>query len=197
MAYETFLKKCLSTIEICTTKKASGDTRNSKQFKLPWFTDELKRAISLKNKLYKFHQVANTLKSLEDYKTHRNKLTRLLKNARAQYIAQKFSIYQSNSRKTWQLINQYVGEKKSSPTFIEKIQNAEGVLSYEDGDIASNLNSFFANVGPQLASNIPITYEHSPSDYLQGQFPSSLFLHPTDSTEIKNIFNSCKKNSGT
>ena len=133
MAYETFLKKCLSTIEICTTKKASGDTRNSKQFKLPWFTDELKRAISLKNKLYKFHQVANTLKSLEDYKTHRNKLTRLLKNARAQYIAQKFSIYQSNSRKTWQLINQYVGKKSPRLPLLKKFKMLKVFLAMKTG----------------------------------------------------------------
>ena len=51
---------------------------------------------------------------------------------------------------------------------------------------AKSFNSFFTNIGPELASKINSPNAHF-TDYLPEPNPESLFLNPTDPTEIINI----------
>ena len=52
--------------------------------------------------------------------------------------------------------------------------------------IADGFNNYFVNIGPTLASKIPDN-DVSQKKYLPENIKTSLFLNPTNETEIKNV----------
>ena len=60
-----------------------------------------------------------------------------------------------------------------------------------DKQIVNALNDYFANVGDNLASNIP-TCTKSFGDYLKDPNPHSIFMQPTDSEELIKEINQMK-----
>ena len=58
--------------------------------------------------------------------------------------------------------------------------------------ISDGFNNYFVNIGPTLASKIP-NNNISHRIFLPENLNFSLFLEPTDETEIKNIINKLKE----
>ena len=53
---------------------------------------------------------------------------------------------------------------------------------------ANGFNTFFTNIGPTLANNIPPTNLSSATNYIrQGGMKDSIFLSPPSEEEIRNI----------
>ena len=79
---------------------------------------------------------------------------------------------------------------KSSISFFK----CEGKTITDNQEIASNFNLFFSKIGEETASKIPPTKNHT--QYLRNGQLQSLFLAPTQSSEIKKVISKMKaKNS--
>ena len=64
-------------------------------------------------------------------------------------------------------------------------------------NIANGFNDFFVNIGPSLASKIPVHENVKIHDYLNEQNLHTMFLKPVDENEVLNVVNKCKsKTSG-
>ena len=163
-------------------------TCNSKKVSKPWITSAIKKSIKTKHKLYtkavtsKYGQTETT-----KYRKYRNILTTVLKKAEKFYYAEQFSKYHSDSSKTWEIINDLIGnnrgKSKSQPDKLKLDVGGDTHICTKPGEITEAFNNFFVNIGSSLASKIDKT-ESNYSDYLSGSHSSSFFLLPTTIEEV-------------
>ena len=85
----------------------------------------------------------------------------------------------------WRVINNIMG-KKTDPLPKDKF-TLQGNSISNSHDYASSFNSFFCNIGPQLASKINNASNVHFTNFLPEPFDKSLFLNPTNPNEIINI----------
>ena len=119
----------------------------------PWITKAIKNSIARKNSLYKIHLKSRTDKSESKYKTYKNKLTSVLRKAEKEYYWEKLNNVRNNLSKTWKILNSLISRTQTKGTVDEVIVNNKIVR--DPKIIADNFNSFFANIGPNLAAKIP------------------------------------------
>jgi hypothetical protein len=96
----------------------------------------------------------------------------------------------TNLKETWKLINEVINKSKSktplSPTF-----NYGNKILTDPLEIANGFCEYFTNVGPNLAKKIPDA--NTPfSTFLSNRTKDSIFLNPTNVTELTNICYSLK-----
>jgi hypothetical protein len=180
-SYDVFINKFTNLYDkhFPKVRKKINKRKESK----PWITAGIIKSIKTRNKLYiKFIKNPCELNKT-NYVKYRNKLTSLIKVSCKTYYSSKFNEYKYNIKHTWQTINSVIGKnsKPKSPSYF-----LDGTNKISDPGLISNkFNSFFANVGPELASKI-----HSPSifsDFLHDPQPNTIFFHPTDENEISDI----------
>ena len=149
-----------------------------------------------KEKLYKKTISRPTTVNKTLYSRYRNKLPTLIRATKKKFYAENLEHHKHNSKQTWKVLNDILGRSNKS-----KLPNSfyiNDVLNSDPKIIATNFNNFFfANLGSNLAQNIPPTnlnFHH----YLNNVVPpinSLFFFKPTDTQEIVSICNSLK--SGT
>jgi len=141
----------------------------------------------------KFIKCPNDLNK-SNYIKYRNKLTGLIKTSCKKYFNNKFETYKYNIKDTWQTINEVLG-KSSRPKQPSYFLDDSSKIT-DPRLISDKFNSFFANIGPKLASQIqsPSSF----SDFLHNPNPSCIFLNPIEEKEILGIVKNFKngKSSG-
>ena len=158
----------------------------------PWFSAGLRMSCKRKNSLYKQYILSPTLTNKSRYCKFRNKYYFLIKLARKQYFHDKLISVNSNLKKTWSIIKQVISKKKAEQNFIT-MKDSNGTYS-DPAQIANKFNTFFTNIGPSLAKDIPsvhLSYKH----FLAGCYDSSFFLSPTCPSEISSIVCSLKNSN--
>jgi hypothetical protein len=96
----------------------------------------------------------------------------------------------TNLKETWKLINEVINKSKRktplSPTF-----NYGNKILTDPLEIANSFCEYFTNVGPNLVKKIPDV--NTPfSTFLSNPIKDSIFLNPTNVTELTNICHSLK-----
>ena len=93
--------------------------------------------------------------------------------------------FASTSKKTWSLIKEVIGSSKQKdqlPNFFQK----NGQIINDTLEIANGFNTFFAGIGPKLASEI----DHSDTNFdvfLNGRNPNSFNFSRISEMDILNI----------
>ena len=132
--------------------------------KKPWITQDIRRSIKHKNRLFYSGDYS-------EYKQYRNKLLSITRLSKKNHFHAYFELNISNMKKTWQGINNLIYGKKKSRKSISCIRtcssnNENGTLVSNPKEIPDVLNSYFSNIGANLANNIPqITKTYK--DYLK------------------------------
>ena len=137
-----------------------------------------------KHKLYKRYLRNPTMANDQKYKRFRNRLTQVIRVAKKNHYANRFSATKNNIKSTWREINNILGKKKKDD-FPDNFLNGQQSIS-NPSDIADTFNLYFSSIGSSLASKIPSTDVHF-TDYLHDRNTSSLFLTPTNSFEISQV----------
>src|SRR5271165_4315852 len=109
---------------------------------------------------------------------------KLIRISQHRYYEDKFKNYASDLRQTWAIINQLINKSTSMKSL--SCLNINGMPVTDGALIVNHLNNYFMNVGPLLESKIPDS-PSSITDYLSGNYMSSMVLHHTDVNEIINI----------
>ena len=155
----------------------------------PWITPAIVKSILRKEKLYKNYVSHPTDSRKAAYISYRNKLTTLIRISKRNYYADKFTEFKYNTKQTWKVLNNILGRKNN--TIISSRFKIGSTFVSDPSIIANNFNSYFVNVGPNLARDISQTnvgYNHFLQNAISPQ--NSFFLLPTDHDEITSI---CKK----
>ena len=105
------------------------------------------------------------------------------------YYHEKCNAYKRNVKKLWQLINKVCGKTSNKTNIITNIK-VNNIDYYSSNAICNLFGDYFANVDKNLAKKIP-TPRQSIDKYIEkiDGNPNTLYLFPTNSTEILQLIN--------
>ena len=158
----------------------------------PWVTNGLRASIINKNKLYRKSLKHPTAFNQSEYSKYRNKLTKLLRSQERNYYENLINQNKHNLSKTCSVISTVINNKKSITKCSKFIHNGRYITN--DNEIANHFNKYFANIGPNLAKDIPnssSTYQEFPNH----PSDNSIFLQPVTENEILDIIKALNNGS--
>ncbi len=153
-AYNSFIQKFMHIYNIHFPYKLSRINKRRRNIpRKPWITSAIVKSINRKDKLYKKYVSHSTDYNKNLYVTYRNRLTALIRVSKRNYYADKLKEFKHNSKQTWNVLNNILG-RNNKPTIasqfkLNNIQVSDPTL------IANGFNSYFVNVGSNLAREIP------------------------------------------
>ena len=112
----------------------------------PWMTNAIFKSIKTKSKLYFIKQKHKTLANERKYKTYRNSVNRIIKQAKYQYYRDKLARSANRSKAIWSVINEILSTKKKKNS-IKKIKKSNGTHTTDSYEIAEIFNAYFAGIG--------------------------------------------------
>ena len=202
--FNNFVTKLNLKIDLHFQVEPSANTIFSKRnrFINPWITGGI--IASVQTKAYLYDQWKKTCKKntpLGDenlylvYKRHREILCRTIKKAKKMYYSKKFELASGNVKKTWSLINELRGKKKTDmkASFI-----IDSKVVTERREIANGFNLFFSSIARKLNSKVqlsrPVTKVTGENLLVDEKFTkyykcknrvmNSIYLSPCDEEEI-------------
>lgn len=163
------------------------ESKRTKKVRKPWVDSDLYKRIKKKNSM--FHKFIKTkdAETLNAYKKFRNKLQSDLKNAKKEYYEHLFLNIRNQPKKIWDTVNKITSRKVVAQLQFTHL-DGEPVGSLE---IANRMNNHFIRAGAhpthtdksgKCATNIP-------------HLPSSIFLQPTNDTEVRDLIGKINNNA--
>ena len=119
----------------------------------PWMTKGLLVSRSKKILLCKLNLKKPSETTLSDYKTYRNMYAKILKASKKLYYDNQLVKYQSDCKKTWEILRKVINKSKRSDNSITSIIS-EGKTIYNPGLIADKFNEFFVNIATKIVEEI-------------------------------------------
>ena len=166
-----------------------------------WVTPEIIKASSHKNSLYKKWLKSKLPSDKEKYKTCLKLFNQSTSRAQILYYNRIFNSNVLSTKKLWKEINNLVNlslhnKSNNTCTVISKL-NINGMLVTDNDKIASELNSYFCNVGAELASKLSsISPSSDFKTFLPPPIQNSFACLPISMNEISNVIYKLKsKNS--
>ena len=131
--------------------------------KSPWITHELIRKMRKRDFLKKKAEQTKDQSCWDDFKTARNEVNNSIKYAKCKYFSDNLAASRKNPRKTWQLINE-LSSRQHMKKVIADIEIGDLKIS-SASEMAEAFNCHFANIGHDLARDIPAA-DTVPESYL-------------------------------
>ena len=122
---------------------------------VPWLTGEIKKIIFERDKLKREAMVTGSRAAWDKYKSTRNKVNIALRQAKTDYFRTKISNQNNNPKEAWKTINNLLGRSPGNTVVNELKFNDTKITSPEE--IANAFNTYFTDIGPNLASSIDDT----------------------------------------
>ena len=190
VAYINFIETFSKLYNLhCPVKKSHAKGISKK----PWITNGLKNACRKKNDLYRSFLRERTQTSEYRYKTYKNKLTSILRLAEKAYYSKMLLEKRGNIKETWAILNTVLCKQRQSVNYPTHLMQNDVHISSKQ-NMANEFNTFFTNVGPNLANDITNPGENiSMYDYLGESIEQSLFMRPVDEEEVITTVTGCTK----
>ena len=165
--------------------------RQKKLLKKPWITKALLVSIKKKHVLFKMHYVNGNNSQKSYYKQYLNKLTKIKTISKKLYFEKEFHLNRDNPKKTWDIIKTLLPSNSKS---CNNTQNLHNIAFDNLAKLAEQFNEFFSTIGEQLSNKIPTYQANHFQTYLAKRVSESMFLEPTNITEIVNTILSLNVN---
>ena len=149
-----------------------------------WYDRELLLLSRKKDRLYKVYLRKKTLKTKEKNNKVGNFYFHMIAQKKKEHMQNQFQKYQNNIRKTWQLMKSLIGKTRNK--FSSTIIQYNGIFVNKSVEIANCFNNHFSTIAKKLTNKLP----SSPTkftDYLPPSNPSSMFMTPANTAEIKRL----------
>lgn len=164
-------------------KHAPLKTKRTRALRSPWINSEIKKRMRQRDRLKAKAIKTKDPKLWDAFKKARNQVNNEVKETKKAYYNNSFHVNSNNSKKTWQAINELTGRKSNKSTINSLVVDDETIN--DPKKICNNFNSFFAEIGPQLAKNIP-DVDHSFTDYLT-KTESKFSFEEINSLEVQQL----------
>jgi hypothetical protein len=89
------------------------------------------------------------------YRQLRNKVHRMIKKAKSEYYTNLLHDSKGNAKEFWKAFKQTLPKSNSSSCNIASL-SVDDITLTSDKSIASTINSFFVNIGKELAKSSPV-----------------------------------------
>ena len=170
-----------------------------KHKKSNWITQGIIKSIKYRDMLYRKLKETNPHSQQHEtmvinLHTYNNILKRSIRKAKADYYYSRFEKYKNDMRNTWVTIKEIIS-RESKTNFPESFQ-INNVLTKDKTIIANEFNTYFANIGYNLASKMKNNSNTTYDDFLSNPSLSSFIFQPITEETIINIIDKLKsKNS--
>ena len=151
-----------------------------------WLTEGLRSSIKRKNALYRIFMRTRNAIDKKRYSEYKRQLRSLLRQAERNHYKHLFNMHRSNLRKSWGVIKEVLNRKRCNPSDRQMTLSVDGEQVSDPSSVCQVFNEFFVSIGPSLADAVP-PVNVDPCSFIRFHSNSSLFLKPTDTTEILNI----------
>ena len=112
-----------------------------------------------------------------------NKLNILIRIAKRNYYDEPIRLVKNSLKETWKLLDGVINK-------LNIFNHGNQTLS-DPVEIVKQFCEYFANVGPNLAKQIPLV-DIPFNSFLTDRISETIFIYPTDITEVSNICQSLK-----
>jgi len=154
----------------------------------PWMTESILKSSKKCDSLYKtVIRLDRSDQRYKNYILYRNNLNYIKRRQKQTYYKNKVDAFCKNSKLLWQLLKTAIGKSndKSSVTDNFKI---DGHFTNDPVVISNKFNEYFSTIGHSFATKVPNSHKNF-SAYLPKANDNTMFLHPTDPTEILKLIN--------
>ncbi len=119
----------------------------------PWIGEEIRKAITIREKLLHTKIRNPTQPNTSTYNTCRNKVISLQRKAEQEYYKEQLDLNKTDLRKSWKIITGIIGRegRNSKTKQFEFVINDKTIT--DPVQIANHFNNYFVSVGVTLASN--------------------------------------------
>ena len=125
----------------------------------PWITNEAIEAIRDKDRMMKKAKKSGSSRDWDEAKRLRNEVGRNLRDLRANYLKQQQEAHGSDPKKFWKSVSSIIPDKKSKSAEIW-LKDQSTDPSGNNRKVADLFNTFFTNIGPNLARNYSDRWEY-------------------------------------
>ena len=157
-AYEVFLKQFIKLYDDCFPLKTIDIKKKS--ILSPWITKGIMKSSKRKQKLYLKFLKQKTYKNEKRYKNYKNIFERVKQRSKKNYFANLLTKHQNNAKKLWQTIKEAIGKTKIKTNNFPRKMKIENEEIYDPAIIADSFNTYFTNIGSNLAAKIPHSEKH-------------------------------------
>ena len=119
----------------------------------PWMTKGLLISRSKKIQLCKLSVKSPSPLNLANFKTYRNIYSKLIRTSKKLYYEKALTKYQSNIKKTWQILRKAINKSSNKDCSIQNII-LDGNCISDPALMAEKFNVFFANIANNIVSSI-------------------------------------------
>ena len=148
----------------------------------PWITQDLRKQIQNKNKLYRKKLTNPTEENETLYKESKRAVEIMIKTVQEKYYQDILNNKRNSVKAIWDEFGPILGKQKKKIKKIKKL-HYKGKLMVGDDEIAKSMNENFCNIGPNLAAKIDQTGVNF-NDYLGQQNDATFFLHPVPESDV-------------
>ena len=120
----------------------------------PWITRGLKKSSRKKQRLYEKFLKQRNSKNEEAYKVYKNLFEKLKKQSKKLYFQNKFKKYENDIKNTWKIMKSIIGKSSVHNDNFPKSLSIDKEEITDKKIIAEKFNSYFINVGSNLAAKI-------------------------------------------
>lgn len=154
-----------------------------------WITPGLVNSVMVKNSLYRaVAKNPGDVNLVRNYKMYRNTLITCLRNAKRLYYGRELERRGGDAKSLWTLVNKLSGKNRKQGTQVNMLRLEDSKVVTGKQEIVDSFNSYFVNVGVNLAGKIAKVPQFGEKTKLD----DSLFLYPTNETEVKEMIGSLK-----
>ena len=183
----TMWSKWKSLLMECIDRHAPLRHKRVGNKRSPWITSQLQREMRKRDYLKQKAVREDNYQIWEQFKHARNHTNNLIKTAKREYFVNNFEINKSNSKETWNLINQLSSRSSKKSVNISEIKTGTNVINTPT-ELAETFNLHFSTVGKKLAAEIP-NENMEPEAYMQRTQHRFSLKAPTVSTVYKLLEN--------
>ena len=130
---------------------------------------------------------------LSNYKTYRNCYNKIVKSSKKLYFQNELSKYQSDMKKTWEILRKAINNSKKRDNNIQSLI-CNGLITDDPVQMANSLNEFFINVASEIVTLInPCVIATPPVNPQPVNIPTMSFSsNPLTTSEILSAIDQLK-----
>ena len=158
MAFENFYEKFNLARDIAFPE-VKVKQKSIRFIHSPWMSRGLLVSQKRKEKLFAKKLKFPNAENIEKFKIYNKMYCKIRRAAKKLYYDNQFTKFTKDSKKTWSMLREIIGNKKSKEQIPAYFQHNGKIIS-DYLEIANGFNNFFANIGPKLASEISTSSAH-------------------------------------
>ena len=160
-----------------------------------WFTGDILRSISVRDKAWKQYRKQKTSENFTEYKRLRNKTDALIKNAKKDFVKNKIEENKSCPKKLWKTLKSLgIPTKVKEASSNIGLKNENDEVCFDSDFVANKFNHYFCNIAEKLVNKLPLrTYgEDRVEDFYKGKGVerNSFKFNVVGQDEVENILKS-------